>query len=95
MADRLSARGVQVTDEMVNDNISRLTFLLQNYIKMRSEIQPLEKLLDGTDIMELLNISQGPILGEIIKELKEAQISGDVNNKQEAIEFVLNGWNNK
>ena len=62
---------------------------------MRSEIQPLEKLLDGTDIMELLNISQGPILGEIIKELKEAQISGDVNNKQEAIEFVLNGWNNK
>ena len=68
---------------------------MQNYIKMRSEIQPLEKLLDGTDIMELLNISQGPILGEIIKELKEAQISGDVNNKQEAIEFVLNGWNNK
>lgn len=87
-ADRLSARGEKVTQEMVDKNINNLSWLLNNYLKMKDNIQPIEKLLDGTDIMELLGISQGPELGKIISALKEAQISGDVNTKQEAIDFV-------
>lgn len=88
MADRLSARGEKVTDEMVKNNITGLKTLLDNYLKIRDTIKPLEKLLDGTDIMELLHIGQGPVLGAIINALKEAQISGDVNTKEEAIQFV-------
>ena len=56
---------------------------------MRKNIKPLEKLLDGRDIMELLKIKQGPQLGEIINALKEAQISGNVTTKEEAINFVI------
>lgn len=88
MADRLSARGEKVTEEMVKNNITGLKTLLDNYLKIRDAIKPLEKLLDGTDIMELLHIEQGPVLGAIINALKEAQISGDVNTKEEAVEFV-------
>ena len=40
--------------------------------------------------MELLNIPQGKELGLIIKELKEAQLSGIVTNKEEAKQFILN-----
>lgn len=90
MADRLSARGEKVTEEMVKNNITGLKTLLDNYLKIRDAIKPLEKLLDGTDIMELLHIEQGPVLGAIINALKEAQISGDVNTKEEAVKFVLN-----
>ncbi len=92
MADRLSARGVQITDEMVNNNINALTDLLNLYLEQRKNIKPLEKLLDGTDIMEILHIKQGPELGKIINALKEAQISGDITTKTEAIDFV-NGFN--
>ena len=53
-------------------------------------MKPLEKLLDGHEIMSVLNIKQSPKLGEVISALKEAQISGDVATKQEAIEFVKN-----
>lgn len=88
MADRLSARGEKVSEEMVNNNINSLTFLLNNYFNVIETLKPLPKLLDGNDIMELLQIKQSPELGEIIKQLKEAQLSGDINSKEEAIEFV-------
>ncbi len=90
MADRLSARGVQVTEEMINSNIKNLTKLMNNYIDERENIKPIEKLLDGQDIMEILNIKQGPQLGKIIKGLKEAQISSEVTTKQEAVEYIIN-----
>ncbi len=89
MADRLSARGEKVTKEMVENNINNLTKLLNNYLEQRNRIKPLEKLLDGNDIMEILKIKQSPKLGEIINALKEAQISGDVTTKQEAVEFII------
>ena len=88
MADRLSARGVQVTEEMVNKNINGLNDLLNVYLSQRDKIKPLEKLLDGVDIMEILNIPQGKELGRIIKVLNEAQLSGEVNTKSQAVEFI-------
>mgnify|MGYP002627000695 CR=1 FL=1 len=90
MADRLSARGEVITEEMVNNNINNLTSLLNNYLEQKNDMKPLEKLLDGRDIMEILHINQCPELGKIIKALKEAQLSGDVNTKQEAVDFVKN-----
>ena len=38
--------------------------------------------------MEIKGIKQSPELGKIINALKEAQLNGDVNTKDEAIEFV-------
>lgn len=95
MADRLSARGEKVTPEMVNKNITNLTVLLNNYLEQKKNIKPIEKLLDGTEIMELLQIPQSPLLGKIINALKEAQISGDVNTKQEAKDFIRTNFSIK
>lgn len=89
MADRLSAQGVMVTKEMTANNINALKKLLYNYFEMQKELNPLPKLLDGRDIMELTNIKQGPELGKIINALKEAQIDGDVITRQDAVKFVL------
>ena len=38
--------------------------------------------------MKILDIPQSPELGKIIYELKEAQICGDINTKEEAIKFI-------
>ena len=40
--------------------------------------------------MEIKGIRQGAELGRIINELKEAQISGDILSKEDAIEFIKN-----
>lgn len=93
MADRLSARGEKVTQQMVENNINALEKLLYDYIAIQKDIKPIEKLLDGNDIMEILRIKQGPKLGKVINALKEAQISGEVNTKDEAVNFIQNFYN--
>lgn len=87
-ADRLSARGPAVTDEMVNNNLSSLDRLLQFYLDVKDTLEPLPKLLDGNEVMTILNLSPSPKLGEIMDALHEAQINGDVLTKEHAVEFV-------
>lgn len=88
MADRLSARGEDITDNIVEKNINNLKSLLEFYLKIKDSLKPLPKLLSGEEIMELLNIRPSKELGGIINSLREAQLSGDVNTKQEALLFI-------
>ena len=89
-ADRLSARGEDITEAMVKENLDGLDKLLNFYFDKKDSMKPLPKFLDGLEILKIKNIKQGPILGEIIDALKEAQISGEVNTKDDAVEFVKN-----
>lgn len=89
-ADRLSARGPEITDEIVERNITALNMLLKFYLEARETLKPLPKLLDGNEVMKILNIKPSRRLGEIMDALHEAQISGDVLTKDHAIEFVKN-----
>ena len=47
-----------------------------------------EEFLSGEEIMEMLEIPKGPKIGEIKKQLREAQLHGEVKSKQEAEAFV-------
>ena len=87
-ADRLSALGPEITKEMVDKNINGLKKLLDGYFENKNSLKPLPKLLDGKEIMSILNIGAGPMLGEIVNSLKEAQISSVVNTKDEAIDYI-------
>ena len=89
-ADRMSALGPEITQEMINKNINGLDKLLNGYLKQKTELKPLPKLLDGKEIMQILNIPQSKELGKIIEKLKEAQISSDVITKEDAINFIKN-----
>ena len=89
-ADRLSARGVDVTDEMIKNNLDGLETLLNFYLEKRETLEPLPKLLDGNEIMQILNIKPSPLLGEIVNALTEAQLNGDIVTKDDAVKFVLN-----
>ena len=89
-ADRLSAQGPDVTREMTEANLNGLNKLLEFYLEVKPTLKPLPKLLDGNEIMQILQIKQSPDLGKIINELHEAQLNEDVNTKEEAVEFVKN-----
>lgn len=89
-ADRLSARGPEISDDIINQNINGLNELLNFYLSAKDKILPLPKLLDGNEITQILNIKPSPTLGEIIKKLQEAQLNGEVSTKKEAISFIKN-----
>lgn len=88
MADRLSARGVEITDEIVKKNLNNLLNLLNFYINIKDSLEPLPKLLSGEEIMKILNLKPSQQLGEIINSLKEAQLAGDVVTKDDALKYI-------
>lgn len=89
-ADRLSARGVDITEEIVNANISGLDKLLDFYLSKKDSLAPLPKLIDGREIMQILNIKPSPKLGEIINAINEAQLNGDITTHDEAVNYIKN-----
>ena len=86
-ADRLSARGPEITEEIVNENISFLNSLLEFYLSAKESLKPLPKLLDGNEVMQILGLSPSPKLGQIMDELHEAQAYGDETTKDDAKSF--------
>ena len=89
-ADRLSARGPMVSDEMVEDNLAKLRELMEFYEEIKPKLKELPKLLDGKEIMKILNISPSPFLGEVIDALKDEQLSGRISSREEAEIFIKN-----
>ena len=87
-ADRLCARGPMVSKEMVEENLKNLCELLNFYKKIKPKLEKLPKLLDGKEIMQILNIKPSPILGKAIEALKIAQIEGEVYDSEQARIFV-------
>lgn len=88
MADRLSARGVEITDEIIEKNINNLQLLLNFYLNVKDSLVPLPKLLNGEEIMELLNLNPSKELGQIINALRDAQFEGEVITREQAVKFV-------
>ena len=89
-SDRLSARGPKITDDVVQNNLSSLNKLLDYYLNVKDSLKPLPKLLDGNDIIKILNIKPSKQLGFILEKLHDAQLNGDVISKDDAIHFVKN-----
>lgn len=87
-ADRLSARGEEITDKIVEKNISSLNCLQNFYLSVKDTLKPLPKLLSGEEIMEALDLKPSKELGIIIKSLQEAQLAGDIMTKKEALSYI-------
>lgn len=89
-ADRNSALGKAVTKEMISQNKKGLEDLLDGYFKERSRLKDMPPLLNGNEIMKILNIGESKELGDIVKALYKAQIEKTVNTKDEAIQYIKN-----
>lgn len=62
---------------------------LQKLVKMHGKKQSvIPALLDGTDIMRELKLKPGPQIGEMLALAREAQLTGRVKTKSQAIELL-------
>ena len=47
-----------------------------------------QKLLNGNDIMSIFSIGPGPKIGVMLSFVQEAQLNGEIKNKEEAIKLL-------
>jgi hypothetical protein len=69
--------------------------LLAGYLPYKEETANRPKLLNGTQIMELLSLKAGPAVGELLAALDEAQEFKEVSNRAEAECFVKDLYQQK
>ena len=91
-ADRKSALGVEITKEIVNNNIKNLTKLEEGWFKFCQNNKEIPKLINGLEIMELLKLNSPKKLSSIINALHNAQYDGTVITKDDAINFLLENF---
>jgi poly(A) polymerase len=83
-ADRRATRGPLTGSQDMRSYIEFCRDLLAEYYKAE-EIAPL---IRGGDLIAELGLSQGPLIGEILDEVRMAQLEGEVTTRQEALEIA-------
>jgi putative nucleotidyltransferase with HDIG domain len=63
--------------------------LLSGYAVFKEESRKMPKLLSGADVMRLCGIGPGPLIGQILNALGEAQSLKEVSNLSQAEAFAL------
>lgn len=92
---------VSLADSLASSGFSGYSYLLpfakemiDFYMKLLKKMELRKPLLNGHEVMEILNIGPGPIVGEILKRLLDAQTEGVVRDKEEAKRFILEEFGN-
>ncbi len=89
-ADRLAAQGEAITSEMLEKSLSHLDNLLSYYDSVKDLANSPKSLLDGKEVMEILNIKPSKMVGELLEELKELQLTGEIQTKEQAVLYIKN-----
>ena len=69
-------------------HVDAVTTLLDAYFNRYDEIVDPALLLDGNEIRRLCQLAPGPLVGELLTALREAQVAGAVQTADEAADFV-------
>jgi len=83
-ADRCATRGPLSSPEELEGYVSVCNRLMEAYWREKD----LPPLLGGRDIMEELGLPEGPAIGEILKEVRVAQLEGALESRDDALRFA-------
>ena len=93
MADYLAARGPMLELKDWTNHCSLIRYILEEGRsgeegRRRESVQSLPKLVDGYDIIDRFALAPGPAIGKLLETVREAQASGEVSTKEQALELV-------
>jgi putative nucleotidyltransferase with HDIG domain len=84
--------GLQEGRELLENQLREL---LEGYAVFIEGKKRTPRLLDGADVMKLLGMGPGPIVGQLLDELEEAQGLREITNKSQAEAFVKERFQEK
>lgn len=87
LADYLATRGPNLDVVEWKQHNQLIEYVFTEHTKQQVKILPV-KLIDGHDIMDILGLGPGPVIGELLAEVREAQAAGEVRTRAEAIALV-------
>ncbi len=92
LADKEATRGELSDEQDIVRHREVVWELIYNYFSKKEEVKP-PRLVTGWDVMEVLNIPSGPMVGKILREVEEAQAEGSITTREEAIRYIKTIYN--
>ena len=84
MADYLAAKGPELVPENWANHARMMSYIFQTGTRQSQPERP-HRLVTGHDLMEELGLEPGPQLGLLLEQINEAQASGEISNREEAL----------
>jgi len=84
LADHLATFGPQPLTDAWERHLSVVSLLLTRYIRQRESILP-PRLLSPEELMRRLKLDPGPLVGQLLEVIAEAQSDGIIHSKEEAL----------
>ncbi|MBA4398334.1 MAG: hypothetical protein C0396_00420 [Anaerolinea sp.] len=88
LADKLATYGVTITSDEWQRELHVCRQLLDAWFDRREQILQPKRLIDGRDLMQSLDLKPGPLVGILLEEIREAQATGQITTRAEALDFA-------
>jgi len=87
LADHLATRGPQLNMAQWQEHAQMVDYILTQRFEQEALVVP-PKLVDGRDLINIFGMSPGPKIGEILEQAREAQASGELATREEALSYI-------
>ncbi len=87
LADHLATRGPHLNPAHWREHTQLVEYVLAQHFQQERLVAP-PKLIDGHDLINICGMSPGPRIGEFLEVVREAQASGEVTTKEEALSYI-------
>ena len=87
LADHLATRGPQLNMAHWQEHSQIVNYMLTQRFEQKALVAP-PKLVDGHDLIDIFAMSPGPKIGEFLEQVREAQASGELVTREEALSYI-------
>ena len=87
LADHLATRGPRLNPAHWRGHTQLADYVLAQHFEQESLVAP-PKLIDGHDLINIFGMSPGPKIGEFLEAVREAQASGELTTREEALSYI-------
>jgi putative nucleotidyltransferase with HDIG domain len=84
-ADRMATRGTKSRLDQLDQQRARLEELLNAYFFQAEEVVTPPRLVDGRRLMQAFRLQPGPLIGELLGAIEEAQAEGRIRTAEDAL----------
>ena len=87
LCDHLGMKGPRIVAAGWEWHVDWTSHMLDILYEETVQIRP-EPLVRGDELMRELDLAPGPLIGRVLEDIREAQVSGDVTNREAALDWA-------
>jgi poly(A) polymerase len=84
LADHLATVGPRLNEAGWRRHVALTSYILEKRLREADVVAP-PKLLKGEEVMAALGLPPGPLVGQLLEAVREAQAAGEISTREEAL----------